>query len=45
MKFLKLLWLLIVLAAFIAVIYVGFLWTVNRIYIPEGHSLMLTYKR
>ena len=22
----------------------GFLWTVNRVYVPEGHSLMLRYK-
>jgi regulator of protease activity HflC (stomatin/prohibitin superfamily) len=28
----------------LAVLWVGFQWTVNRIYVPEGKSLMLRYK-
>ncbi|MCA9268612.1 MAG: band 7 protein, partial [Planctomycetales bacterium] len=34
----------IVLLLGVAVMWVGFEWTVNRIYVPEGKSLMLRYK-
>ena len=33
-----------VLACTVGILYGGFVWTVNRVYVPQGHSLQLRYK-
>lgn len=44
MKSIKITALLSALALVLLLSSLGFVWTVNRIYVPEGHSLMLRYK-
>ena len=44
MKTFKITALLSALAAVVLFAGLGFVWTVNRVYVPEGHSLMLRYK-
>ena len=44
MKTFKITALLTALVTVLALGGLGFLWTVNRVYVPEGHSLMLRYK-
>ena len=44
MKSIKVSALLVALGAVLVFAYLSFAWTVNRVYVPEGHSLMLRYK-
>ena len=44
MKPAKIIAAVVVLILFVAVMWIGFEWTVNRVYVPQGKSLMLRYK-